>query len=1063
MAVREDTSKIKVVIDNQQAINALGAQELKAQTLRKDLRGLKSDVAEYNKALRTINSKKVDENSKAYKKAQETVKRLSGSVEEFNKKSAELDKTNERIGEMRKQLGLAGQTLAQLTRRQRELNRELRNLTPGTKRYRELKEELQATNKAIKNQRSDLKGIGKETATVSGLGGAFSKLTGGVKSLISPVNLGAAALGFLTTKGLELEKQFTKLRSEVERFSGLEGGALSNATSQVKALADTFGKDFNEVIQAATTLSTQLGVDFNESLNLIEKGFLKGADTRGNFLEDIKEYAVQFNQAGSNAEEFIKIATQQAVGGVFNDKLLDTVKELGLRLRELTPAAQKALKPLGDDFVNETLKKLQTGEKGVIETFKAIIAESKRLGLSVQQTQTIIADLGAGPLEDLGGLEEAFKQLDAAMQINLETTDELGTRQKELIDSQKALNIELDQLTQNFEGSSNAITVFFNNVQTAAAAAVNATLRFFDIADARVNKFRADNAERIAGLSEEQLLKDLETERANLVKFEKQLQTLADQGFVDSVITELTSVVDKGVIEELLQTSQARIDLIKEEISNRGKARQQAEAQKKIEEERLKNMKLQKALRTTPEKETGVPKVSDFDKTLKEFQAFQDKVTQISVDAQTKRDEKGDPFAALDAQFAALQAKNKELIDKALKNEKLTNEQKLELQRQFETEQIIILQEFGVQRAAKQAELDEQEKQQKLAFKKQIEEELKTFAIENATTEEERMTLMRAKEIEDTKAHFEELTKLAKENGLETAAIKEAEEQTIANIEKKFREERLQADLAQIEAQRQIANDFISLTASAATIIGAQGTELQNFQSFLTLSQIAIDTAAAISSLVKFSQANPANAITGGAAGITQFISGLAQILGNVARAKKILSGADTPTAPTFTAKKLEDGGKLSGPSHKEGGIKAFVRKMGLIEMEGGEYVANKKATATNISALETINSDAGRTRFTLVPSYQISTPIPNIAAYEKATRFFQQGGAIPSASPTTPTETTTTNQTEMASKEIVNEIKALKMALMRTPLRAFIAQNSFDAQVKLMNENERINEEGNL
>ena len=66
----------------------------------------------------------------------------------------------------------------------------------------------------------------------------------------------------------------------------------------------------------------------------------------------------------------------------------------------------------------------------------------------------------------------------------------------------------------------------------------------------------------------------------------------------------------------------------------------------------------------------------------------------------------------------------------------------------------------------------------------------------------------------------------------------------------------------------------------------------------LALAQIAIDTARAIGSLVAASAANPTNAVTFGAAGAAQYIVGIAQILGNVAAAKKLLS---TPIPQAFT------------------------------------------------------------------------------------------------------------------------------------------------------------------
>lgn len=53
---------------------------------------------------------------------------------------------------------------------------------------------------------------------------------------------------------------------------------------------------------------------------------------------------------------------------------------------------------------------------------------------------------------------------------------------------------------------------------------------------------------------------------------------------------------------------------------------------------------------------------------------------------------------------------------------------------------------------------------------------------------------------------------------------------------------------------------------------------------------------------------------------------------------------------------KLEDGGLLIGPSHKYGGIKGKGR-FGNIEVEGGEFVVNKRATKRFLPLLHQINS----------------------------------------------------------------------------------------------------------
>ena len=59
-----------------------------------------------------------------------------------------------------------------------------------------------------------------------------------------------------------------------------------------------------------------------------------------------------------------------------------------------------------------------------------------------------------------------------------------------------------------------------------------------------------------------------------------------------------------------------------------------------------------------------------------------------------------------------------------------------------------------------------------------------------------------------------------------------------------------------------------------------------------------------------------------------------------------------------FYEKKFADGGLVSGPSHEQGGVPFTVQGQGGYEMEGGEYIINKRATAMHRDLLDRINSN---------------------------------------------------------------------------------------------------------
>ena len=58
-----------------------------------------------------------------------------------------------------------------------------------------------------------------------------------------------------------------------------------------------------------------------------------------------------------------------------------------------------------------------------------------------------------------------------------------------------------------------------------------------------------------------------------------------------------------------------------------------------------------------------------------------------------------------------------------------------------------------------------------------------------------------------------------------------------------------------------------------------------------------------------------------------------------------------------FFPKKFEQGGMVSGPSHAEGGVPFTVQGNSGYEMEGGEFIINKRATSMHRDLLERINN----------------------------------------------------------------------------------------------------------
>ena len=135
---------------------------------------------------------------------------------------------------------------------------------------------------------------------------------------------------------------------------------------------------------------------------------------------------------------------------------------------------------------------------------------------------------------------------------------------------------------------------------------------------------------------------------------------------------------------------------------------------------------------------------------------------------------------------------------------------------------------------------------------------------------------------------------LAVQNGEDLAKLKEFYAAKEASIIKDFNKKEEDSDKAKLQAKINTLNEVALVLGAFATLSGEQTKANKAF----TLAQIGIDTASAISSLTKNSEANPANPVTFGTAGAIQFATGLIRILANIKKAKTLLfSPSSTPSA----------------------------------------------------------------------------------------------------------------------------------------------------------------------
>jgi len=290
---------------------------------------------------------------------------------------------------------------------------------------------------------------------------AFAGVTVGAEAVLDGIKeLGAEVIN--TTK------EVAELRSTINGMTGATGKDLDDLTTSVLSVSRTFGKDFNEVLVAGNTLSKQMGVSQQEAMRLIQQGFLAGADAGGDFLDQVKEYAPQFKDAGFAAEDFIGHISQSATQGIFSDKGADVVKEFGLRIREQTKATGEAMQAaFGSDFTKELFAGINDGSITVQQALAKVAKEMDETKIPASQLQTVIADVFGGPGEDAGiAYLKSLKDVGKGVDEVVDKTNAYTQRQAALLESNQELAEAQNALTKEFEGGGSVLDTLTNKAMT---------------------------------------------------------------------------------------------------------------------------------------------------------------------------------------------------------------------------------------------------------------------------------------------------------------------------------------------------------------------------------------------------------------------------------------------------------------------------------------------------------------------------------------------------------------------------------------------------------------------
>lgn len=755
-------------------------------------------------------------------------------------------------------------TIKSITAEKRKLVRELNRMVVGSEEYNKTVKQIQQLDGTLAKHRNNIRGVES----------AWDNVTQNAKQFFSISNLaGIAAMTGIAVSAQEavqavadIVEETKTLRREISQTTGAAGKDLDTLTVGIKALSRTFNTDQRDVLLATNTLVKEFGESYSTALDEIGRGFLEGANVSGEFLENIREYSTQFRAAGFSAKEFVDIAIRAQQEGIFSDKGLDVIKEFGLRIREQTTATTDALDAaFGKQFTDKLFKGINDGSITTAEALKRVASEMNNATVPANRLQTVIADVFGGPGEDAG---LRFIQILGDVQTETDntttSTNQYAEAQRELLEANQELAFSENELTKQLTDTSDALTVFWTNLKTGAINILVDVLRFFEQFTATLGGLKA-----AFGFVVDSLLGRSTEFKSVGEAYRKSFL----EGLAEIEVKKETAAAFRKSEEEAVASSKRIEEQQKKVAAAREKARKEAEREAERELQALLNRseKLKQAAEKFAE-ERRQAALSEGEKRLE--------VIRLNYQKE------------IDEAIALEQSKNKQVAAAA-------TAQRIELERlqaeALKAEREKIFQEELARIAEQQDEktaLEVEKRFEQAEARREAEQTIAEYLREAVLSEQEQALL----ELEE---HYNDLIALAQQNGIDTLDIEIAYRKKKKEITDKFDKEELD-NLAKSQAERaKILQDSFQaigdVVGGVLNLIGTESSKFTGLQKVLTLAQIAIDTAAAIASLTRNSEANPANAITFGAAGAIQFATGLARILTNIGKARQLLTEAKVP------------------------------------------------------------------------------------------------------------------------------------------------------------------------
>jgi len=632
---------------------------------------------------------------------------------------------------------------------------------------------------------------------------------------------------------------------------------------------------------------------------------------------------------------------------VLMETLWGVVQKLGKALVEAFTHPKEALVSLGkaieEQIINRVTFAMEIG-RGFVKLFTGDIKEG-------------LKQMANGTLQGITGVKDTIGKTTSAVKALNNTVGEAWERGKRIAEiNQKLASSEADYITKTEELKQ----LFAEQNQIARDTSLTleerekAAKRSIEI-NKEINKLAKErNDLEVEKIELQQQSNDTsDSERAELAR--KKAEALnANREMINSETAQnkvLNSIRKEGINQQKSQREEAHrraLEQIKERIATEKQAievyvetnsavakslKERLDIEEKGKEDRLRVLEEEKQKKIINRREYEAQKRKideDFAKTKVDLSvnAVQQELAMYEQLNRSKLEGEAQLTAALIEEERQRQEALYQKKVKALEKEKELKEEAKQWDYAQEQEHELALLQLKQEYEAQGVELDKQQKQ----LRRQEEKEQQTLDFQDR--------LLSLQEQGATQWEIE-AEQLAQKHQKERADL----DQLLAD--KKISQERYNEQLSLMN--RQHSQEDIALKRKTeemkmSLMAGVLGQAKQLLGENTAAAKALAVAEATINTFIGVSKAISLGWPAGAIMAATTFATGMANV-------HKIMS----------TTVKYSEGGPVTGRSHAEGGVPFSVAGVGGYEMEGGEYIVNKIATAKYLPVLELINNSSRR------------------------------------------------------------------------------------------------------